>query len=334
LVTAYRIDTSQSDFKGEVFDVGSTNNRAEIIDLNLEAGKFYILEIVADADTLDLTTGSAPVLKKLTTVMSPAILDSGSPIYATPMTTLAVELAISNADSSSGAFSGNDDGVTSASEFTSALDAAAGQVKSFLGFGMNQNIDIFTAAPLVNNETTSQLDLLQVAEYRTAIEVITALTVALNDEIESQNPTAISTPDLILDAIAADITDGRIDGKASGSPILALNDIVDLKNSVEIDPITLTIPGTSIPISSIQSLLDSETSVTGTTTDTSALIDGRIEISVGSLNFIADSDNDGASDLIDAFPTDPLRIFVGDGSNVGETGIFGGSQWNDGSIFE
>jgi hypothetical protein len=57
--------------------------------------------------TTDITTGQDPVIDTLRTVVTQAMLDSGQQNYATPLTTLAVDLAVAKADSNLAPFSGD-----------------------------------------------------------------------------------------------------------------------------------------------------------------------------------------------------------------------------------
>lgn len=96
VVTAFAIDFSAADFKGSAVGSGSTNSQAQIQNLALPfpLNPPYLIEITADADTIDITTGMTPVISTMRTVITQAMLDSGEQIYATPLTTMAVDIAI------------------------------------------------------------------------------------------------------------------------------------------------------------------------------------------------------------------------------------------------
>ena len=52
--------------------------------------------------TTDITTGMFPVITTLRTVITQALLDGGQQIYATPLTTMAVDIAVTNAADTNG----------------------------------------------------------------------------------------------------------------------------------------------------------------------------------------------------------------------------------------
>ena len=89
VVRAYALDTSAADLKGSLLDSGTTNAQAAISGLAIASSTTgpVLLEIVADADTTDLTTGAAPVITRMVTVRDAADLMSGD-AYATPLTTM------------------------------------------------------------------------------------------------------------------------------------------------------------------------------------------------------------------------------------------------------
>lgn len=74
--------------------------------------------------TIDLTTGKSPVIKSLSTIATPDHLSSGKAVYGSPLTTMATQLVMDNADSDQLPYLGNADGSVSLQEFTAALDTA------------------------------------------------------------------------------------------------------------------------------------------------------------------------------------------------------------------
>jgi len=174
-VTVYGFDASQADFKGAVIDTASTDNSAAIVGLALPLplSPPYIMEFTSTSGvTVDLTTGKFPVISTLRTVITQALLDTGDQIYATPLTTMATDIAISNADSSTAPYAGNNDGRVTEQEFLNALPAAAAQLASALGFGVSGNIDFFDTPPIIDSTTITAAQLTAVAQYRTAILIL------------------------------------------------------------------------------------------------------------------------------------------------------------------
>ena len=167
-VTVYALDTSAADFKGAVIGSGTTNAAAQIVGLSIPASATppFIMEFTSTASTTDITTNAAPVIGTLRTVLTQQMIASGEPVYASPLTTMATDIAIANADSNVTPYSGDNNGVTSTSEFLNALPIAAAQVVSTVGFGAS-GIDIWTTPPLINAATTSATQQTDVAQYRT-----------------------------------------------------------------------------------------------------------------------------------------------------------------------
>ena len=86
---------------------------------------------------------------------------------------------------------------------------------------------------------------------------------------------------------------------------------------VETDPGSLLIPGTNVPVSSIQTLLASEAKDTGTKTSTENLTNGQIVTEVIPAVVNTDKDGDGVLNSEDAFPNDPLEAKDTDKDGVG-----------------
>ena len=145
VVTVYAFDAAQAGFKGAAVGTASTDASAAVTGLALPfpLNPPYIMEFTSTpATTTDITTGMFPVITTMRTVITQASLDAGEQIYATPLTTMAVDIAVANAGT----------GATSA-QFETALTAAAAQVVSTLGFGMDGSVNIFDTPPLINSTT-------------------------------------------------------------------------------------------------------------------------------------------------------------------------------------
>jgi hypothetical protein len=112
---------------------------ADDLELQLDAGLGpYLVMVTANSTTIDLTTGEAPVVREVKTILQ--LLDD-SRIYATPLTSLAVDIAM------------NGSGV--ADDVLANLDQTQLQAKAFFGFGMSAAIDIFTVPPILDETTTT-----------------------------------------------------------------------------------------------------------------------------------------------------------------------------------
>jgi len=304
VVTVYAFDATQPGFKGAVIDTALTDNRAAIVGLALPVPLTppYIMEITATSDTTtDITTGQFPVISTLRTVITQSLLDTGEQIYATPLTSMATDIAINNADSSTAPYTGNNDGSATAQELLSALPFAATQLASTLGFGASDNIDFFDTPPLIDSTTLSATQQTAVAQYRTAIEALTALVFELAQNIA--NP-AVST-DVMLSELTLDLADGVIDGMTNGR-VSTIIDSTVLGALPTIDIPALAIPnsdngaGQPVTVDEVEALLVSEQSITGSTTDTSALASIVITPQAAQLN--PDTDGDSIANAIDNCP--------------------------------
>lgn len=311
VVTAYGINDGSpaASFKGTTaIATGSTNASAAITGLALPfpLNPPYILEFTTDGDTIDLTTGLSPVIKTLRTVMTQAMLESGEQIYATPLTTMAVDLAIKNADKNVAPFTGNNDGNVSEAEFLAALPIAADQVTSTLGFGMSSSVDIFQTPPLVDSTTTSDAQQQAVAEYRAAVEAVTAVVFQMDQQSSD------TTPDGIMGALAADLADGNIDGQTDGE---ANGLSTEARDVLDQDPSKLPIPNTDKTVADVAALLTTEqaqTRPTQTVVNTEAVV---VNTTPAETN--PDIDGDGVPNSQDAFPNDPNESVDTDHDGIG-----------------
>ncbi len=301
-VTAFSIDPTAADLKGDTLATGETDQTAQItgMDIDGDTTGLVLLEFTADADTVDLTTGAAPVLTTLVTFASVDALAAGAPIYATPLTTMVMGIAADNADTA-GVFGGNDDGSVTQAELLSSIEVAENQVKSSLGFGLIDDIQVFAIPPLLNDATSTASQQAQVVSYRMANEMLTALTASIQEDAQTNGSTA-SMQD-VLAALAADVADGSIDGNHNGEAIPTLAEVSDLAQMVTQDPSQLAIPGTEFTAADIVSLVTDEVTSTGTTVDVTALEDGTVANPTPEpASLAADSDADTVNDEADNCP--------------------------------
>jgi|GEM_PF-926005 len=301
-VVLYQLDMSSSDFKGEVVSVGTTNQYAQIVNLSRPSvtNPPYLLEITGvEGTTIDISTGLYPVIDELRTLVTQQMLDDGIAVYATPLTTIATDMALSQADSSRLPFAGNNDGIRTMSEVRNAIHAAAEKVKSTLGFGIDESVDIFTTPPIIDDNTRTESEKASVTALRSAVEAVSAIIYEIN---ETRNDNNASTSDVLKD-MTLDLADGEIDGQANGQAITAYEN-----SSLEIlqqDPATLRIPNTNVLVSSVRSIVIAETQDTGNdTVDTLAFQQSNFEFQIKPVVPRTDADNDGVINSKDAFPND------------------------------
>jgi hypothetical protein len=305
VVSIYGFAGGASKFQGSLLDTGSTSSQAEIQGLQIpgDHSGVIIFEVTADDDTVDLASGVAPALTVFRTVLADTAAASANPIYPSPLTTLAYDLAVLKADSNTGGFTGDNDGTTTEAEFLQGFSVAAAKVASSLGFGIPSGLDQNSTPPMVTAATTTTDSLSRAAAYRTAIEAVSAILVNIQQEAKANNANSPETTDSLLSALAADLSDGEIDGRADGQLIAAFSDVVDVASQVNVDPATLTVPGTNILVTDVESILVSEKQGTGVSTDSSDLEDGTASATPVPAETTSDLDDDGVADGVDNCPS-------------------------------
>ena len=295
VVTVYQVDTTQPGFKGSVIATGTTDTHAAITGLNLPfpLSPPYIMELTSSAgSTYDITTHDFPVITTLRTVITQSLLDSGDQIYATPLTTLATDLAIRKADA-----------VATVEAFKSSLQTAASEVASTVGFGIDDSVDIFATPPLIDSSTVTPEAQASTAAYRSAIEALTAITYEM-----SRMTSGVSADDVLAD-LAVDLADDGIIDASAGASLNA-----DNLQVLEQDPAGLIIPGTTITVGNVEQVLISEKAETGITTNTDSLPD----VNPQAAETNPDIDNDGVANVADAFPSNPAETTDSDGDGIGD----------------
>ena len=305
VVTAYALDLNVAGIKGAVIATGETDSAAQITGLNLpgDVATPFLLEFSSDADTIDVTTNALPVISTLRTVVTAEMLNGGGSVYATPLTTVAVDLAIENADVSNGIYQGNDDGSTTTEEYLAALSVAGEQVASGLGFGLLDDVNIFTTPPLINDVTDTVEEQTAVAAYRTAVEALTAVVYQLEQDAIAENTTTSVTTDKLINALAIDMSDGEIDGAEDGTPLAEMAEVSDdVATRIVSDPTTLLIPGTTSGVTDVEAILATETLSTGVTIDTNDLLSGSIDVEPVAVATSLDTDGDTVADNSDNCP--------------------------------
>lgn len=296
VVTVYAFDGARPGFKGAVVATASTDATAAITGLSLPSpvNPPYIMEFTSTPGvTTDLTTGQFPVISTLRGVIKQAQLDSSAQIYATPLTTMVVDIAVANAVDNNGIAG------IQADEFENALTAATGQVVSTLGFGLDSTVDIFSVPPLIDSTTDTEARQADVAAYRAAVEAVTAVAFQVSQQVSG------SDPDSVLGDLAADLADGGgIDG-STGSTINA-NTLQVLQQ----DPGSLPIPNSPSgqTVADVQAILVAEAAIKAPSVSVTALDTG------GSITTVPlpaqtnpDIDGDGVLNINDAFPTDSTQ---------------------------
>ena len=303
IVTAYSLDTGKADFKGSVVDTATTDSNAAITGLTLPTPVTppYILEFTSQAGTTDLTTGQFPVITTMHTVVTQAMLDAGNNIYASPLTTVVVDIAIANTVDSNGTPGIQTD------EFESALANAAAEVISTLGFGLDSTVDIFSVPPVINATTVTPQEQTNILAYRKAIEAVTAIVFEINQQ------SGAASVDDVLTELAADLADGGVIDGSAGSSINT--------NTLQVfqqDPDTLPIPNsaTNQTVADVYLILAGETAVTAPGTNVDGLQNGTIVATTAPAETNADIDGDGIFNSADSTPGTGTDATDTDGDGV------------------
>jgi hypothetical protein len=302
-VKVYAIDSTQTNFVGVTVGTGNTDASSQIENLSLPfpLSPPYILEISSVEDTIDITTGQYPVIEVMKTLLTVEMLSGGKQIFATPLTDMTVSLIFKNADSNVLPYTGNLDGTTTNEEILAAIASAQEQVKSTLGFGLEDDVDLFNTPPLINEDTNSTDEQASTAAYRSAVEALTAVVY----EIKQLSGDSDISTDNILDDLAADLSDGVIDGTVDGVATESYPE-----NALEIleqDPATLPIPNDpdGRTVADVKKLIIAETLQTGNSeTDTTAFLASEEVIILAPAERSPDIDGDGIFNSLDAYPED------------------------------
>ena len=258
-VTAYEIDPSQVDLKGDIVARGSSDTNASLqlaIPENLSNNGPFLIEYTNGTEM----NGQIPVIESLSTIITSQQLLADIAVYATPLSTFAIEHARQIADSLENTadpltvgLSGNNNGSISIAEFLAALETTSTHIKATLGLGLlTEDINLFTTSPLINADTDAE-DTLAI---RTANEVFAAIVSTLKDEIIDDGSNASGTS--LVAALADDFTDGSFDKENAGNPITALNTIDDIAAVLTRDPALLAVPNSDKNISQINEILAEE----------------------------------------------------------------------------
>ncbi|HEB26908.1 MAG TPA: hypothetical protein ENI05_03890 [Porticoccus sp.] len=311
-VAVYVLDPAASGLRGTLVDTGSTNEQAAIV--GVEIGSEYEqavgfldqLFLVEISGGTVITTGASPVINTLKTVIIGLEYSRDYPIYATPLSTLAIEIAGNEFDQ-------NADG-----DFATALEDAEKKTKAAFGLGLlDAKLNLFSTPPIIT-ETGNQNDALN---YRTAIETFAAILLSVQEETLDDDTGLPVDSAILLRSFAEDLVDGAINGVGSnGADILTLTGItpVRLHQLVTQDPSELNVPGTgvsgvpAIPISELNSLLVEEaaTVAPGLEEQPEQLPPPEV---IPALGGVDDSDGDGVPDEADAFPNNDQEGFDSDG---------------------
>ncbi len=147
---------------------------------------------------------------------------------------------------------------------TAALAEFNTRIIQSVGFGISEEIDIFTTPPIITANTTSIEQQALVVNYRAAIEALSSLL----HEMFLSSSDGITT-DGLLQLFALDLqSDGVINGKINGQAFSNID-----MGILSQDPMTLEMPNTQYLVRDILSLIDEERALIGASTNTILLKD-------------------------------------------------------------
>ncbi|BBM04122.1 hypothetical protein GL2_41960 [Microbulbifer sp. GL-2] len=315
----HEVSFEAEDLKGDVVTRGETTELGKFteVGLDLPGNGYYLIEFLAGDATVDLTTGMAPILPSLSTIVESEALEKSKDIFATPLTTIVVDLIRrGNIEDKQG--------------LTDALISQSLIVKSQLGFDLLDKVDLFHTPPVAFG---NEADLDGILSYRTASEATASLVWALKNETDISTST-------VLELLVSDLTDGALDGLAEDldtSTTQAIQDNYDFVSRLNVGE--LPVPNTFDPESSgtetplkvggLVKLLIHETRQYDSSREISAW-GGKPKYSIikaigadldgdGTPNDVDnDIDNDGVENENDAFPWDKTESSDLDGDGVGD----------------
>ncbi|MBL1294521.1 MAG: choice-of-anchor D domain-containing protein, partial [Thiotrichales bacterium] len=243
-VSIYELNTSLALSYDPAFPIaiGVTNSVGMSASLEIPTNISRPLVLVVDgASSIDLNSNQVPVITKLTSIFTIEDALAGNPIFATPYTTIAHEMAKSNSTSSA-----------SDAAFRNNFASAVTDVGAALGFGIADSVNFLTTPAVLTENMASQAQQAAIIQHRAAIEALAAVIV----ELRTASGNTLSSADVVLKLAEDLFNDGLIDGD-SGLDIAAIP--VNVEN--------LYVPGTQVQIKDIGIILESDRQYTGVNTN-------------------------------------------------------------------
>ncbi|WGL16319.1 PQQ-binding-like beta-propeller repeat protein [Microbulbifer bruguierae] len=317
-VGVYSVQFSNSELKGALLVNTTTGAIGDFSDTEFEddGSEYFLVEVIAGAETTDISTGAPPIISSLKTLVSRDALGNEQPVYATVSTTLIVEMLRLQG------------GANDAAQLASRLAAYEGVVVTSLGFELLENISLFHDSPMVTDTAPASMATLN---HRTVLEAQAALIWELAEE--SGLPVA-----RVIELLAADLLDGEFDGLTS----LTNTDLQSGSQTVFELAAQQVIADLPIPQSSNKrepgegdfrvgetvQLLLAESAETAIAADMTALeeLPGYVTISAIGPDLDGDGrpdtvdkdiDGDMVLNIADAFPRDPTETLDSDDDGVG-----------------
>jgi len=313
-VKIYQFDNTKIDGVGRLISTGTTDESAKIKDLiiNEDISGYFVIEFSSNDATIEITTEKPPIFKYLRNIISASDIITQKSLYATPLSTLILKLAIAK--------------LQTESSVSNALSAAQTDIKSVFGLGSGNETDLLTTPPMLTTETNSIETQNDAWSTRIANEASAALIYQLFIKINDQTLTL----DELLNDIIKDLADGSINAIAEGLTLAYTSEDI----SVLSQPInSLMLAGSdSISITSLKEIMTSEISSTGYSTVEPTLLENSdlfvphqtliltVDIDQDGISNSEDldNDNDGYEDNFDAFPLDKSEWNDNDFDSIGD----------------
>lgn len=330
-VTVYLLDLDGEHLKGQAVGSASTNDQAQIVDLTIDEAydnnDFFILEVTGGTDH---NSNQAPAIATLRTIFSEREYHNLIPVYATPISTLILELAANNPDLKTAELvietETRADPITLIeSEFevsrewvvtldTEELQKAVNYVQSAFGGGLlgYEDFSLFLTAPIANDEGITQ----EAVNYRMASEAFSAVLVAIQEALAGIG-SDISSDDLLV-LLARDMSDLAIDGQDNGVDLAPLSSLAGIQGVITQNTNTMMLPGTTLMLSDMLTIMQDEAG----TLALNPASPGVSQPVLGQFVVGIDTDGDLYADFYDAFPEDPNEWLDSDGDGTGDNGDY------------
>lgn len=231
----------------------SAQARFAALEIPDDVDGLLLVEITPDEDTLDLTTGAAPVIGRMRSLIDAQAWREGTPVVVSPLTEAVVAIAAET---------------PGASSLAAGLTRAQGIVEGVFGFGVLWDIDLFTSPPLLTGDAGQDVE--AAFRHRLAIEALASLAETLAEQLTTAG--VAGSTDEVFRALVEDIAaDGVIDGVGvAGTETLlaALGNTDALLDALRTPPQSLSLIGTETPlISGLVSVFNDEPTRVGVETE-------------------------------------------------------------------
>ncbi|MEM1110827.1 MAG: sialidase family protein [Pseudomonadota bacterium] len=314
-VAVYELDPAAAGGLGQKVDDGFTDDRGTFQGVALVApgmNDLYVVAVRRTRDSTNATTAKRPLLSEIRTVVSGRQILQKERIYATPISTLILSVALEVQGKHQ--------------TFAAALYAAEVVVGSIFGLGEADQLNLLTGAPLLTGAAKTEIEQGQVWQHRAIVEVFFS---ALHDQFSSL-PKGTGTIDDLLGAMAWDLADGKLNArrKRSRSEVYDDESLASYRRPAETYGFART---GGKRLSDLQQIMLDELPVTREKVNVSQFEALSLVVSAPAFVLNGDTDRDGIQnsedgdddgdgyfDDVDAFPLDKRENADFDGDGQGD----------------